>query len=103
MGILRIEAPRWCGFGVSGGLLPEIRLGWLRFTVASNTFARELEENVAALKLAFKALRSISEDSETLREEIAERDDLIRRQAITIDQLEMALDDALPEPQPTGD
>lgn len=46
----------WCGFGASGGLLPELRLGLVRIVATRGSllglFAQHLASNAAALGVA---------------------------------------------------
>ncbi|HUN01076.1 MAG TPA: hypothetical protein PLI96_11415 [Halothiobacillus sp.] len=99
MGILRLEGPRWCGFGGNAGLLPEIRLGWLRITVASSTFAQELEESALAAKLAYKGLKALYEKTTKQRDRIIELRAECDRHEVTIGQLNLRLDELCNPPR----
>jgi len=47
----------WCGFGASGGLVPEVRLGLLRIAVTRGSVVERLRQMLAALSDAAAALR----------------------------------------------
>lgn len=46
----------WCGFGASGGLVPELRLGLIRFAATRGSVVARLRGILAALHLAHTEL-----------------------------------------------
>lgn len=48
----------WCGFGASGGLVPELRLGCLRFAVTRGSVADRFRDMLRTLGDAAVALRA---------------------------------------------
>jgi hypothetical protein len=56
---MRTFALEWgaCGFGVSGGLVPEIRLGWVRLWTCSGSVVSVVARAQAALTAAAAELR----------------------------------------------
>ena len=49
----------WCGFGASGGLVPELRLGVVRFAVTRGSVAERLRSMLRALADAAAELRAL--------------------------------------------
>lgn len=99
MGILRLEGPRWCGFGANTGLLPELRLGWLRITVASSGFAQELEENIAAVCLAYRAIKHLDAKTLQQRDRIIQLNKELDHERVTVGQLTLRLNDLTNPPR----
>lgn len=47
----------WCGWGAAGGLVPEMRLGWVRLWTCQGSVVAILARSEAALRAARDALR----------------------------------------------
>lgn len=50
----------WCGFGWSGELFPELRLGYVRFACCADSALDRLNEAVKAIKAGAVVLRRAS-------------------------------------------
>lgn len=90
MGILQAETG-WCGFGLSAGLLPEIRAGWLRITIASLPLSHQLQGHNEALREMAAALKSAHFRIVRMCRFASDLEQAARRDAETIRQLELRL------------
>ena len=93
MARIQIETGR-CGWGIVGGLIPEMRMGWLRLSFADADFAAMLQRLRDALGGAEKSLTRLLDRCDDLQVRNAALVAENLRQATHIAQLELALGDA---------